>query len=58
MKVVQDLQKVVEDEIRAKETEQTETLSDAQVIDLVENAIRDNPQDFPLLAKYYLNADA
>ena len=23
---------------------------------LVENSIRDNPQDFPLLAKYYLNA--
>ncbi len=58
MKVVQELQKVVEDEIHAKETEQTETLSDAQIVDLVENAIRDNPQDFPLLAKYYLNADA
>ena len=57
MQAVQDLQKVVTDDIHAKEIEQTNTLSDAQIIDLVENTIRDNPNDFPLLSKYYLNAD-
>ena len=55
---VQDRQKTVEDEIHAKETEQTNTLSDAQIVELVENTIRDNPGDFPLLTKYYLDADA
>lgn len=35
---------------------QAETLSDRQIVGLVENAIRSNPQDFPLLAKYYLDA--
>jgi len=44
-------------EMRRLETEQTETLTDAQIIDLVEKAIRDNPKDFPLLTKYYLNAE-
>lgn len=29
-------------------------LPDAQIVEMVENAIRDNPKDFPL--KYYLNA--
>ena len=36
--------------------EQAETMSDAQIVEMVENAIRDNPKDFPLLTKYYLNA--
>ena len=58
MQAVQDLQKEITDDIHAKEIEQTNTLSDAQIIDLVENTIRDNPDDFPLLSKYYLNADA
>ncbi len=44
-------------EMRRLETEQTETLSDAQIVDLVESSIRDDPADFPLLTKYYLNAD-
>ena len=38
------------------ETAQTETLSDQQIVELVEMSIRDNPLDFPLLTKYYLNA--
>lgn len=37
--------------------EQTETKTDAQIVELVENAIRDNPQEFPLLTKYDLNAE-
>ena len=43
-------------EMRRLETEQTETMSDAQIVELVEKSIRDNPKDFPLLTKYYLNA--
>jgi hypothetical protein len=39
------------------EIRQSETMSDAQIVELVENAIRDNPNDFPLLTKYYLNAE-
>ena len=58
MQVVQDRQKEVEDEIHAQEIEQTSTLSDAQIVELVENAIRESPDDFPLLSKYYLDADA
>lgn len=38
------------------EREQTDTLTDGEIIDLVENTIRSRPQDFPLLTKYYLNA--
>ena len=29
-----------------------------QIVDMIENAIRSRPQDFPLLTKYYLNAEA
>ena len=39
------------------EIRQSETKSDEQIVELVESAIRDNPQDFPLLTKYYLNAE-
>jgi hypothetical protein len=46
----------IEDEMARLETTQTETMSDQQIVDLVEKSIRDNPQDFPLLTKYYLNA--
>lgn len=46
----------INDEMERLETAQTETLSDQQIVELVEKSIRDNPQDFPLLAKYYLNA--
>ena len=44
-------------EMRRLETEQTDTMSDAQIVEMVEKAIRDNPKDFPLLTKYYLNAE-
>jgi hypothetical protein len=44
-------------EMRRLETEQTETMSDAQIVEMVEKAIRDNPKDFPLLTKYYLDAE-
>ncbi len=43
--------------MQQREIEQTETLTDRQVVELVENAIRTRPQDFPLLTKYYLNAE-
>ena len=46
----------IEEEMARLETAQTETLSDQQIVELVEKSIRDNPQDFPLLTKYYLNA--
>ncbi len=39
------------------ENQQTETLNDQQIVELVEKAIHDNPNDFPLLTKYYLNAE-
>ena len=45
----------IEEEMARLETAQTETLSDQQIVELVEKSIRDNPQDFPLLTKYYLN---
>ena len=48
--------KELERQSNEAETRQTETLSDQQIVDLVENAIRSNPQDFPLLTKYYLEA--
>ncbi|MBR3221755.1 MAG: hypothetical protein IKF72_05920 [Kiritimatiellae bacterium] len=32
-------------------------IPDAEMANRIENAIRDNPQDFPLLAKYYLAAE-
>ena len=47
----------LETQMAQRETAQTENLTDAQIIDLVENAIRSRPQDFPLLTKYYLNAE-
>ena len=46
----------IERQSNEAENRQTETLTDQQIVDLVENAIRSNPQDFPLLTKYYLNA--
>ena len=48
--------KELERQSNEAETRQTEILTDQQIVDLVENAIRSNPQDFPLLTKYYLNA--
>ena len=46
----------LERQMREVEIQQAENLSDQQVVDLVENAIRSRPEDFPLLTKYYLNA--
>ena len=46
----------IETQMYQREKEQTDTLTDQQIVDLVENAIRSRPQDFPLLTKYYLNA--
>ena len=54
---LQNLQAQVEDEVRQREKAQTDNLSDQQIVDLVENAIRSRPQDFPFLTRYYLNAD-
>ena len=44
------------DEATSLEREQTDTLTDDEIVDLVENTIRSRPQDFPILTKYYLNA--
>ena len=46
----------IQADIGRMEIEQTENKTDAQIVEMVENVIRDNPQDFPLLTKYYLNA--
>ena len=54
---VQNLQAQVENEVREREKAQTDNLTDQQIVDLVENAIRSRPQDFPFLTKYYLNAE-
>ena len=43
-------------QMREGEIRQTEDVSDEALVEMVENAIRDNPNDFPLLTKYYLNA--
>lgn len=45
------------DEARETQKQQTDTLTNQQGLDLVENTIRSRPQDFPLLTKYYLNAE-
>ena len=57
IETVQNLQAQVENEVRQREKEQTDNLTDQQIVDLVENAIRSRPQDFPFLTKYYLNAE-
>ena len=52
----QEQKRKVADAMR-HEKEQTDTLSDDEIVELVEKTIRDNPQDYPLLTKYYLNAE-
>ena len=47
----------LETQMRQREKAQTDNLTDQQIVDLVENAIRSRPQDFPFLTKYYLNAE-
>ena len=47
----------IDQQILQSEKQQTDTLSNQQIVDLVEDAIRSRPQDFPLLTKYYLNAE-
>ena len=54
---VQDLHAQIMDGVKERQIEQTETMTNAQIVEMVENVIRDNPQDFPLLTKYYLNAE-
>ncbi len=54
---MQGFKEQLANEVRQREIEQTETMSDAQIVEMVENAIRSRPQDFPLLTKYYLNAE-
>ena len=53
----QNLRDELSAELAAAEREQTANLSDQDIVDLVENVIRSSPKDFPLLAKYYLNAE-
>ena len=48
------LQEIVQ-QMQQGEIAQTDTLTDRQVVELVENAIRTRPQDFPRLSKYYLD---
>ena len=57
IETVQNLQAQVENEVREREKAQTDNLTDQQIVDLVEDAIRSRPQDFPFLTKYYLNAE-
>ena len=57
IEAVQNLQAQVENEVREREKAQTNNLTDQQIVDLVENATRSRPQDFPFLTKYYLNAE-
>ena len=47
----------LEQQMHQAEIDQTENLSDEQIVEMVENAIRSRPNDFPLLTKYYLNAE-
>ena len=39
------------------EKRQAETMSDDELVEMIEKTIRDNPATFPLLNKYYINAD-
>ena len=55
--MLQQEQKRKVDDAMCREKEQTDTLSDDEIVELVEKTIRDNPQDYPLLTKYYLNAE-
>ena len=43
--------------MREEEIRQTQEVSDEAIVEMVENDIRSNPNDFPLLTKYYLNAE-
>ena len=54
---VQNWHDQIMDGVRERQIEQTETMTNAQIVGMVENVIRDNPKDFPLLTKYYLNAE-
>lgn len=41
------------EEMRRLEAEQTENMSDEQIVEMVEKAIHDHPKELPLLTKYY-----
>ena len=49
----QNQMKALQKQAREAEIAQTENLSDEQVVEMVEKAIRDNAADFPLLSQYY-----
>ena len=51
-----NLNETITQESKRLEREQTDTVSDDQLVEQIEKAIRDNPTEFPLLTKYYLNA--
>ena len=52
-----NLNETLVQESMRREKEQTDTVSDDQLVEQIEKAIRDNPTEFPLLTKYYLNAE-
>ena len=52
-----NLNTAIDQESKRLEMEQTDTVSDDALVDQIEKAIRDNPAEFPLLTKYYLNAE-
>ena len=56
-KAIQDIRDQVVNDVRQQEIQQTDTMTDEQIVEMVENAIRSRPNDFPLLTKYYLNAE-
>ncbi len=51
-----NLNTVIDQESKRLEMEQTDSVTDDALVDQIEKAIRDNAAEFPLLAKYYLNA--
>ncbi len=57
IQAMQDIRDQVVNDVRQQEIQQTETMTDEQIVEMVENAIRSRPQDFPLLTKFYLNAE-
>ena len=57
IQAMQDIRDQVVNDVRQQEIQQTDTMTDEQIVEMVENAIRSRPNDFPLLTKYYLNAE-
>ena len=57
LQAMQDIRDQAVNDVRQQEIQQTDTMTDEQIVEMVENAIRSRPNDFPLLTKYYLNAE-